>query len=48
MLEERLETETEPEKRSRIKAFLDGAKGAGRDVGVDLVAAFLRQMAGLP
>jgi hypothetical protein len=48
MLEERLETETESEKRSRIKAFLDGAKGAGRDVGVDLVAAFLRQMAGLP
>jgi hypothetical protein len=48
MLEERLETETEPEKRSRIRTFLDGAKGAGRDVGVDLIAAFLRQMAGLP
>jgi hypothetical protein len=48
VLEDRLETETEPEKRSRIKAFLDGVKGAGRDVGVDIVAAFLRQVAGLP
>ena len=46
--EEAAERETEPERKSRLRAVAEGLGGAGRTVTLDLLAAFLRQQAGLP
>lgn len=42
------ERETEPERKTRLRAVADGMGGAGRSVAVELFTAFLRQQAGLP
>jgi DNA-binding Lrp family transcriptional regulator len=45
---EAAERETEPERKSRLRAVAEGLGDAGRTVALDLLAAFLRQQAGLP
>jgi hypothetical protein len=47
MLEEQLEAETEPEKRSKVKALLVGVTTAGREVVTEVAAAWMRQRIGL-
>jgi hypothetical protein len=48
MLQEQLEAETDPGKRSRLRALLVGVTTAGREVVTELAAAWMRQRVGLP
>jgi hypothetical protein len=43
MLEAQLQSETEPEKRSKLQALLTGVTTAGREVVVSLTTAWMRQ-----
>ncbi len=45
---EAAERETEPDRKSKLRAIADGLAGAGRTVALDLIAAYFRQQAGLP
>jgi hypothetical protein len=48
LLEQRIQAEPDQEKRSRLTKFLEGAYGVGREVGTDLLTAWLKATTGLP
>jgi DNA-binding Lrp family transcriptional regulator len=45
---EAAEREVEPEQKSKLLSVAEELGGAGRTLALDLIAAFLRQQAGLP
>lgn len=46
-LEKQAETETDPEKKSRIKGFIKGTSQAGREIAIDVMASVLKQQMGI-
>jgi hypothetical protein len=47
-LAEAAERETEPERKTKLRAAAEGIAGAGRSIALELVTAFFRQQAHLP
>ncbi|USY21756.1 hypothetical protein NE857_09195 [Nocardiopsis exhalans] len=46
-MEKQAETETDPNKRKRIKAFVKETRTAGREVAVDVLASVIKQQMGV-
>jgi hypothetical protein len=47
IIEERIEATADPDERSRLVRFRDGLIGVGRDVATDILAAILKDQAGI-
>jgi hypothetical protein len=47
-LERLISTESDPKKRNKFQQFLDAVKGVGKEVGTELLVAYLKAHAGLP
>jgi hypothetical protein len=48
LLEQRIQAEPEPDRKSKLVRVRDAAVAAGRDVMVDVIAGLVRGAAGLP